>query len=254
MFTKYILKLPETIIFENITETINFENITNGRDGAILIDYNYTDNIVTAIPLVRSTTKYKNPAQKFLPIHYNIIDNIKKTTQIENLEFNNALIEIYDNNYRSMGFHSDQAQDLADNSYICLYSCYDYSNSDSDTNTNLRKLKINNKLDSTSTDIILENNSIVIFSLDANQKNLHKIILDSITDNNKWCGITFRMSKTFIKFQNNSQPYFVSNNKSLHMANDIEKKEFYKHRNKENNTINYVYPELDYTISESDLL
>ena len=39
----------------------------------------------------------------------------------------------------TMKYHSDQALDLADNSYICIFSCYDNP-------INLRTLRIKNKL------------------------------------------------------------------------------------------------------------
>ena len=134
MFHKYQLDLIDNL-FNELSKTTNFENITNGRDGAVLVNNN---NI---IPLVRTTTKYNNPAQLFSQIHYDIIDKIKKITTINNLEFNNALIEIYNNDYKSMGEHSDQALDLADNSYICLFSCYN-----NPLAKNIRTLKIKNKV------------------------------------------------------------------------------------------------------------
>ena len=244
IFNKYIINFNKNL-FDELTSSIKYEDITKGRQGAVLIDYKDEQ----LIPLVRTTTKYNNPLQKFNDIHYHIIEQIKSVTRIKNLEFNNALIEIYDNSYCTMGAHSDQALDLEDDSYICLYSCYE----NADTH-NLRKLKINNKFDSNNiSEIILEHNSIVIFSLNCNSKHLHKIVLDSIKSSDRWCGITFRLSKTFIKFINEI-PYFVSNNKILHMANEIEKKEFYKYRKIENNSIEYKYPSIDYTISPSDLI
>ena len=69
-----------------------------------------------------------------------------------------------------------------------------------------------------------------------NKKYLHKIILNNnnITGN-LWLGITFRLSKTFIHFIN-ELPYF-SNGNQLTLANDEQKKEFYKYRQTENKLI-----------------
>jgi hypothetical protein len=102
---KFILKQDAT--FESLTKSIIFEDIAAGRKGA---------NLCNPIQsLVRTTTLYANPTQQFLPIHYSLM------SKIHGYEFNNALIEIYTNKYRSMGFHSDQELDLDENSYIYIY-------------------------------------------------------------------------------------------------------------------------------------
>ena len=253
MFAKFIIDY-QTNIFKELSKSIDFEDITNGRQGAVLVDIKLSSKI---IPIVRTTTSYNKPAQQFLPIHYDIIENIKKVTKFDGLEFNNALIEIYDSKYRSMKYHSDQSLDLADDSYICIFSCYDNP-------IDIRKLKIKEKTTGECLDILLENNSVVLFSLSTNSKYLHKIILESNTSNNKWLGITFRLSKTFIKFVDeipyfikfvDEIPYFYTNNKILRTANsEDEKKEFYKNRSKENLNVGHNYPEFDYTISVSDVL
>ena len=206
----------------------------------------YKNNL---IPLVRTTTSYNLPNQTFLPIHDDIINNIKHISAIDNLEFNNALIEIYSSKYCTMGFHSDQALDLNQNSFICIFSCYN-----DPLTTNLRKLIIKDKISKQSYDIVLDHNSIVIFSVDTNSKYLHKIILeDNSSSDISWLGVTFRQSKTFITFIN-ELPYFFSTNKILTLANEKQRKEFYKLRSQENSSINFMYPEINYTLSESDLL
>ena len=75
---------------------------------------------------------------------------------------------------------------------------------------------------------------------------------------NKWLGITFRLSKTFIKFVDD-KPHIVTDDgklgKELRIATNFEKKEFYKHKSNENAYDGiYNYPEIDYTISKSDLM
>ena len=280
MFEKFIINNTlQANLFDLLSTSTNFEDITNGRKGAVLVnpdtdntDGNTYDNENNLIPIVRTTSIYNNPVQQFLPIHYDIIENIKDICKYNNLYFNNALIEIYDSKYCKMKYHSDQALDLDENSYICLFSCYNNIMS-----KDLRKLKIKRKelqnekddmevdrKDDREVDIILDNNSIILFSVKTNREYLHKIILDSNMSkdisNDKWLGITFRLSKTFIHFINEI-PFFYSsksnkesNNKILVMADDIQKKEYYKYRNLENINIIYTYPDITYTISISDTL
>ena len=162
MFAKYVINQENK--FTNYANATLFEDITRGRQGAVLVDYKND-----LFPLVRTTSIYNNPAQKFLPIHYQLIENIKQITN-QDLEFNNALIEIYDSTYRTMGYHSDQSLDLADNSFICVFSCYEKP-----INTDVRILNIQNKTTKEQSKIILEHNSFVLFSLSVNANYLHKI-------------------------------------------------------------------------------
>jgi hypothetical protein len=241
MFTKFDIDF-KTNIYDELSKSIEFENITNGRTGAVLVDCKNE-----LIPLVRTTTCYNKPAQKFLPIHYDIIENIKKVTNDKNLEFNNALIEVYNSKYCTMGYHTDQSLDLADDSYICLFSCYDNVSP-----AIKRKLVIKEKANNKCSEIVLEHNSIVLFSVATNRKFLHKIILEKAT-NDHWLGITFRLSKTFIKFIDNI-PYFYPSKINLKLATDNEKKVFSKCKGQENSQEDYQYPEINYSISSSDLM
>ncbi len=241
MFTKIILDY-DADLFSELQNTTNFENITKGRKGAVLVDI---ENDL--IPTVRTTSKYLNPAQKFNSIHYDIMEKIKEKTNINKLKFNNALIEIYDNSYSTMGFHSDQALDLEGDSYIAIYSCY------ADSNLNPRKLIIKNKITNKLSEILMNHNSVILFNLTTNQEHLHKIILDNINKDNQWLGITFRLSKTFIQHIDDI-PYIYPTNNILRLANDLETKEFYKLRSEENKNIESKYPEINYSISPSDLI
>lgn len=239
-FKKIIINDLDNDLFKKLIDSVVFEDITKGRKGAVLT---LIDDKSESIPIVRTTTVYKNPAQKFLPIHFEIIKSIKSNLQTD-IEFNNALIEVYDNSYYSMGFHSDQSLDLEDDSYICLFSCYE-------NDSNIRTLKIQNKQNKECSEIKLDNNSAVLFSTHANHKHMHKIVLDLNVDEGRWLGITFRLSKTFVKFEDNV-PFI--NGKILTLATEEQKKEFYKHKSKENKSSErYIYPEIDYTISESDV-
>jgi hypothetical protein len=243
MFKQFNIE-TKTDYFTELSTSVKFEPVIKGRQGTVLVDY--SDN---TIPIVRTTTKYDKPAQKFLPIHYNLIKEIKNEVK-ENIELklNNALIEIYDNTYRTMGYHSDQALDLKDDSYICIFSCYDNPNT-----KDIRKLRVKNKTTKEMMNYELNHNSILLFSLKTNQNHLHKIILDKVTDGVKWLGVTFRLSKTFIEFID-KKPYFTHSKKLLTIANDDKQKEFYKMRSTENKSIDYKYPDIEYSISISDLM
>lgn len=242
MFTKYLITPKYTI--EQLSK-VRFEDIAKGRKGAVLVDCK--DD---TIPIVRTTTVYNSPAQRFSEIHYDLVNDIKKVVEqrgdAKNIEFNNALIEIYDNTYYKMGYHTDQALDLEQDSWICLFSCYEKPT------VNIRTLVVKNKRTAESSQISLDHNSFVLFSTADNQEHLHKIVLrDPVNVENKWLGITFRLSKTFVHF-NNSVPYI--NATALKIANDNEKREFLIHKGKENSSIGYVYPEIGYTNSPSEML
>lgn len=236
MFSKFDMNYKENL-FEELSKSTKFEKLGKGRYGAVLADIH--KNVV---PIVRTTTKYNNPIQKFSQIHYDIMKNIK------DIIFNNALIEIYDKDYTKMGEHSDQALDLDINSYICLFSCYDNPNT-----KDIRTLKIKNKSTNELSEIFLTHLSIILFSVKTNSNFLHKIVLDNAKTNDKWIGITFRLTKTYIEFINEI-PYFYKTDKILKLANEEETKEFYSLRQKENKNIVFEYPELNYTISMSDLI
>jgi hypothetical protein len=164
------------------------------------------------------------------------------------VEFNNAMIEIYNCDYKTMKYHSDQSLDLETDSFICLFSCY--SNSQT---TNLRKLKIKEKGSEIENEIILKHNSIVMFSTNTNKKYVHKIVLESHSkDDTQWLGLTLRKSKTLIKFIDEI-PYF-ENNTILRFGNDDERREFMKMKGMENQLSDFTYPDINFTISPSDLM
>lgn len=244
MFQRFIIDYKNDI-FRSLSEPIIFENVCDGRKAAILADCKNE-----LIPIVRTTTKYNNPVQKFSSPYYELIENIRNVSEIKDLELNNAMAEIYEPTYRNMGFHSDQMLDLSENSYICIFSCYDEPIG---KNIGIRKLKIRNKESGTYSEILLEHNTVVIFPIDANRKHVHKIILDVPKTKSKWLGVTFRLSKTFIDIEN-SIPYFRPEKKILRLASEDERREFLKHKSLENATINHSYPEICYTLSISDLL
>ena len=204
-----------------------------------------------------SATPYTKPAQKFRQIHYDLMDVIRKKVK-SYIFFNNAMIEIYDLNYCKMGYHTDQSLDLEEDSYICLFSAYNVPHT-----KYLRKLQIKNKTTSECSEILLEHNSIVLFSTNTNREHLHKIVFESyevkLDDkkldkmSNKWLGLTFRLSKTLIKYVDESFLFHPSN-EVLHLATEQEKKEFIRYKGRENSEIEYTYPKISYTVSPSDLM
>lgn len=238
--------------FEELSKATKFEDVAKGRQGAII----YQKTINNCFPIVRTTTIYRNSCQRFASIHDQLIDEIKKSIETKqevnqqraeqfNMNFNNAMVEIYDSQYRKMGYHTDQSLDLETDSVICLFSCYENPLT---LPQDLRKLKIKNKITQECSQIVLKHNSIVFFSTKTNQQHVHKIELDSFS-NNKWLGVTFRVSKTLIKFDN-GVPLFDHNNQVLRVANDQERKEFIMYKGMENANYEYVYPEINYSLSK----
>lgn len=254
MFERF--KLYTVVSFTDLATSIQYEDITNGRKGAVLIDEINTEDSrdndssqIKLIPIVRTTTVYQRPAQKFQPYHYSILKSIKDTCKYSSLDFNNALIEIYDDRYKSMGYHTDQALDLNPDSYIAIFSCYE-TESDQVSKQGCRKLVIKEKDTGIETEIILEHLSVLLFSVETNSKYIHKIILNDPGQNNRWLGVTYRLSKTLIRFIDEI-PYF-KNGQRLTLANKEERNKYYKCRSLENARNDYTYPEITYTISISD--
>lgn len=253
-FYQWILPL-ETDLFQRLSDSVELEEVGKGRKGNHLVDCGER-----GIPIVRTTTQYNTPACKFSEIHHSLVEDIRNKAMQEvgdiSLHFNNALIEIYDNNYFKMKYHSDQALDLAQNSYIALFSCYEKPNDI--TKNVVRKLQVIHKTTQEEFELVLENNSVVLFSLATNTQFQHKITsnppqsIKGGTIENRWLGVTFRLSKTFIQFKENL-PYF-ENGELLTLAQEEERKSFFLFRGQENNSTDFVYPRLTYTISMGDMM
>ena len=251
----YKITLPfEDNTFNELLNSIEFETLAKGRMGNHLVRVGER-----GIPIVRTTSQYSIPAHNFSPIHLNVTEKIRheaQNIQLPQLDFNNALIEVYDRNYTKMKYHSDQNLDLDPDSFIALFSAYE--NPDSLTDAALRKLKIKNKTTLEESEILLEHHSVILFSLSTNTQFLHKIVPESTQKmkaeetNNRWLGITFRKSNTLIQFRDDV-PVFP-NGTPLKMANDEEKLEFFKLRGEENKGMHFSYPDMYYTLSGGDLL
>jgi hypothetical protein len=221
--------------------------VTLGRQGGILVDCRDF-----RIPIVRTTTRYGKPPLLFSATHYEIIDKSREVSGMPSLTFNNAMIEIYTNKYRKMRYHTDQALDLADDSFIGIFTCYDHHPKESD----IRTLRMKNKTTNEISEVALLQNSMVLFSTRTNREHVHQIILkEASASSTAWLGITFRLSKTFVQFVD-SVPMLHPINKILRLATDEEVKYFLKHKGEENKNVEvkYQYDLIDYTISPSDLM
>lgn len=232
--------------FEELLASVRFEDVGKGRRGTVLVKVDEAGGV----PIVRTTTRYSAPAQHFRSVHEQLAQQVQKAAALPN-GFNNALIESYTNAYASMGAHSDQALDLADGSHIAIFSCYKRP----EVANPPRRLLVNLKGTAGQTiDIPLVHNSVVVFSVDANRLIEHKIVLNAPAraDENPWLGITFRTSKTVVRFRD-GQAYFPDG-AILTLGDDEQRREFYRLRRRENNEIDFEYPRITYTVSESDLM
>jgi hypothetical protein len=237
---------PEDNPFEELLASVPFEDAGKGRRGAVLTRIDETGGI----PLVRTTTRYTTPAQCFRPVHERLARQIQERASLP-AGFNNALIESYTNAYTTMGSHSDQALDLADGTFITVFSYYEHP----EIADPPRKLIVESKeAGGDPLAIPLTHNSVVVFSVAANRRLKHKIVLEKSpqTPENHWLGITFRTSKTFVRFRGEFACF--PDDARLTLANDEQRREFYHLRGRENNETDFAYPRITYTISESDLM
>ncbi|MFB7592268.1 hypothetical protein [Streptomyces sp. NPDC056169] len=232
-------------LFAELSASARFEDVGKGRRGAVLARIDEAGGV----PLVRTTTRYDSPAQRFQAVHEWLAQQIQERAALT-VGFNNALVESYTNAYRTMGSHSDQALDLADESLIAVFSCYQYPEASPP-----RKLAFESKGSGGERfEVPLNHNSVVAFPVDSNRRLRHKIILDAPapTADNQWLGVTFRTSKTIVHFRDGHA--YLPQGARLTLADDEQRREFYQLRRRENDEQDFTYPLLTYTISESDLM
>lgn len=233
----------DTDLFAELFASVSWEDVGKGRRGAVLAGIDEANGV----PLVRTTTQYGSPAQRFQAVHERLAQQIQERLT-HSVGFNNALIETYTNAYTTMGSHCDQALDLADESFIAVFSCYQYPDV-----RPLRKLVVESKgSDGDRLHIPLAHNGVVAFSVASNRRLKHKIVLDApLQADNQWLGMTFRTSKTMVRYRD-GQPYLPSG-AQLTSADDDQRREFYRLRRRENNETDFTYPDLAYTVSAGDL-
>ncbi|MFD5421735.1 alpha-ketoglutarate-dependent dioxygenase AlkB [Streptomyces sp. NPDC127069] len=233
--------------FAELSAATSWEAVGKGRRGAVLTR---TDE-AGGVPLVRTTTRYGSPAQRFRAVHERLARQVQERAGLP-AGFNNALVESYTNAYRTMGSHSDQALDLADGSSIAVFSCYRRGGEGPS-----RKLVFEAKASpggGEGFEIPLAHNSVVVFSVESNRRLRHKIVLDgpAPAEDDEWLGVTFRTSKTLLRFRDGQA--HLPGGELLVRADEDQSREFYRLRRRENQETDFVYPPLTYTISESDLL
>ncbi|MDV9187530.1 hypothetical protein R6L23_04715 [Streptomyces sp. SR27] len=240
----YVLPTEENL-FAELSASARLEDVGKGRRGAVLAKADEAGGV----PLVRTTAQYTNPAQRFRAVHERLGQQIQERAALP-VGFNNALIESYTNAYTTMGSHSDQALDLAMESFIAVLSCYEHPEAGPP-----RKLVFESKgPDGEKFEIPLTHNGFVAFSVASNRRLRHKIILDASarTTDNQWLGVTFRTSNTFVRYHDGHA--YLPQRTRLTPADDEQRREFYRLRRRENNETDFTYPPLTYTISESDLM
>ncbi|MFJ8621907.1 alpha-ketoglutarate-dependent dioxygenase AlkB [Kitasatospora sp. NPDC093550] len=232
-------------LFAELTAATRWEDVGKGRRGAVLTRVDEAGDA----PLVRTTTRYGTPAQRFRAVHERLAQRVRERAALP-VGFNNALIETYTDAYRTMGSHSDQALDLADGSFIAVFSCYRHPDAGPP-----RKLVFESKEDDGETfEVPLHDHGVVAFSVGSNRRLRHKIVLDAPAPaaDNAWLGVTFRTSKTLVRFRD-GHPH-LPDGARLVPADEEQRQEFYRLRRRENRETDFGYPPLTYTISESDLL
>jgi hypothetical protein len=239
-FRSYVLLAADNPFVE-LLASVRFDDVAKGRRGTVLVKVDDPGGI----PIVRTTTPYVAAAQRFGLIHDQLAQNIRGIASLS-CELNNALVEHYTNAYATMKRHSDQALDLADDSSIALYSCY------RDPQAPSRRLVVTpKKPDGVAFEIPLSHGSVVAFTVDTNRRFTHAIALSANAPENDWLGITFRTSKTFVRFVD-GHPH-LSNVARLTLASEDQRRELFQLRRRENDETDFRYPPISYTISESDL-
>lgn len=232
-------------LFAELSASARLEDVGKGRRSATLTRVDEAGGVA----LVRTTTQYGNPAQRFRPVHERLARRIRELAALT-ADFNNALIEAYTNVYTTMGSHSDQALDLADGSFIAVFSCYRRPEAGP-----LRKLVFEAKEPGGETfEIPLPHNGVVAFSVDSNRLLRHKIVADKPigTTDNEWLGVTYRTSKTFVRYE--AGHAYLPEGARLTLADEEQRREFYRLRRRENSETDFRYPPLTYTVSEGDLI
>ncbi|MEU9111627.1 hypothetical protein AB0D04_07515 [Streptomyces sp. NPDC048483] len=235
----------EENLFAELSASVRWEDVGKGRQGAALTKIDNAGDV----PLVRTTTQYGSPMQRFRAVHERLAQQIQECAELP-VGFNNALIERYTNAYTKMGGHSDQALDLAEESFIAVFSCYRYPESGPP-----RKLIFETKQPGDEKlEIPLDHHGIVAFSVALNRRLKHRIVLDAPAQvaDNQWLGVTFRTSKTFIRFSG-GLPHLPQGAR-LTSADDEQRRDFFRMRRRENTETDFVYPSLTYTVSEGDLM
>lgn len=266
-------KLPDTDLFAQLQSSVTLEPVARGRKGGITAELGICshEEETVVVPLVRSTTAYQLPVQPFPPAIHALRDAIANVVDERRLTFNNAMVEEYTSEYKTMKFHSDQRLDLNDNSWIAIFSCYEQGDSAPPSRILQWKPKSSSRSgdgDTEPHEIVLEHNSVVLFDVArTNREVLHRIVLSKVSAAasapQTWIGVTLRCSRTFLffsSFDSGPRLLLTANQLPLQLAaTDEEKKQFFQRRKKENEVVEEEEEDEDdrlftLTISPGDLL
>jgi hypothetical protein len=231
--------------FAALSASVAWEELGKGRQGAVLT----LPDEARGVPLVRTTTRYHAPAQVFGAVHARLARLLQRRASLA-LDLNHALIERYTRAYATLGAHCDQALDLEEASDLVLFSCYEHpTRADAQ-----RKLVVEPKDgDGEGFELPLRDHSAVVFSVEANRRFKHKIVLDDRgAAENVWLGVTFRTAKTFARYLDGRAQ--LGDGSPLVLADEAQQGEFFRLRHRENAELGFAYPPLGYTISPSDLV
>jgi hypothetical protein len=252
-FAQFALPPSSAPAFDELTEGISFERVGRGRAVAVLFR-ELGDNCV---PIVRTTAKYTYPSRPFTRGIGALADSVSALSGLP-LQLNNAMAEIYDRDYRTMGLHSDMALDLDPESHIAIYSAYDSPPPPGA----VRDLVIVDKATGAGTTVPLSPGTVIVFSVLDNARFLHKIVLQAppspAADAVRWLGVTLRTSRTRAKFGSASGPMLLTETggpRPLELASQAQARELYALRQEENRAAgSFTYPPgLWHTLSPSDV-
>ncbi|WP_432115337.1 hypothetical protein [Streptomyces sp. S1] len=232
-------------LFAELSASTRLEDLGKGRRGGVIARVDETGGV----PLVRTTTRYGSPAQRFREVHERLARRVRERADLP-VGFNNALVESYTHAYKTMGAHSDQALDLADDSFIAVFSCY----RDPEAGPSRKLVFETKEPGGEKFEIPLAHHGVVAFSVATNRRLKHRIVWDAPAgaDDNPWWGVTFRTSKTVVRFRDGHA--YLPQGDRLVPADEEQRSEFYRLRRRENAETDFGYPPLTYTVSESDLM
>ena len=203
----------------------------------------------TEIPLVRTTAQYSLPPQPFGLLDLRIRNEIAKLLPTQKI-LNHATLEIYNDYYRTMKYHTDQYLDIEKDSFFALFTLYEDPQASPS-----RVLICKNKLTGATHEIELAHNTVVTFSYETNHLYLHKIVVaPNLKRGNRWLGLTFRTAKTFLELDDRGKPL------NIRLASELEAKQLYNLKHNENKNATDIYEDGSnvlitmYTLSSSDLL
>ena len=237
-----------------------------GREGAVLVA---PSHICGEVPLVRSTTQYERPHQLFRAAHVDLVAAIQDVAgggACAPRTLNNVMVERYDWQYRTMRFHSDQAADLAEDSTICVFSCYNTGASTTDVRYLVcaPKTAVGSPARRDEVAIPLLHNSVVMFTTRWNARMVHKIVPRVPAPGDKatvWLGVTLRTSKRALTFDPVDGQPWLCRGVRLVLAEDEDTRAHVLARRRKENTVTTVFAEPDpglsvveYTLSRSDMV